>query len=277
MQSAFTLFKNSTYAKNAQLKYHNTPFSYIIDAAQVKDKDAIFYLVLRSLKAIAASFLKFYVRGRMINDMEEKSGDYFNEFLAVLLEQTEEEKGPFFTFKADTFTPEQQSDDEFLINKFRYYMYGYSSRIAIKMYKEEEKPEELAMEYGSEDDNNEEIKPVEVEELASKEKTAEDVITDDIFLDNEEFMSYLKQKKPVWYKMLMLIKKYSSYGKKMPQMVSKAMGWTTANGAGAKNRSMPSAFFYNKKAIGLAYKKFMDAGGDISAMSKRAKRGRKKK
>ena len=265
MRSAFAEFKDSLFAQKALLKYNNTPFSYAFENAKDKDQEAIIYFIAKSLGPIATAFTRFYVQGRKM-DMTEKSHDFFNEFFTRVLHQTENEKGPFFTFDSSKFQPEQQADDAFILDKLRYYMYRYASALAIKLYNREQKMNFVSTASDINSYKDEDNASDTVEQVASTAPSAETSISGDVIFNNKPFMTYLKQKKPDKYKFLMLL-----HSKNSPLEVAKAMGWSTNNGAGGKTRSTPSQFYNTRVYITSLYKKFMSVSGDMTQI-KRKKR-----
>jgi hypothetical protein len=133
MVNAFDKFKRSIEAKRASIKYDGIPFSVVIDKAKSNDKDALYYLILRNLKPIAKSFYRFYATtqyGASKSDVNEESHDIFNNFIVKLYHLTKQKMGPFFSFNPDKF---EEHDDDFLFNKFGYYMYRYFQSVVQKL------------------------------------------------------------------------------------------------------------------------------------------------
>lgn len=268
MRSAFAEFKDSAFAQKALLKYDKTPFSYAFDGAKNKDQEAIVYFTLKSLGPIYSAFNNFYVRGRNIDAME-KSHDFFNEYFARLLSQTEEDTGPFFHFDPTKFQPEQQADDEFLLNKLRYYMFRYATALATNLYKKENKRTRNETDIMDVPDEQEDVSSTNpLENIASKEKSAEEKISGDMIYNNKPFMDYLEQKFPKWYKFMHLLHDYSKYDD-APVRVSKKMGWTIDNGVGGKIRSTPSGFNYGKNFVANKYKDFIATNGAMTPRKKK--------
>jgi hypothetical protein len=199
MQSAFTMFKQSKQVKDASLRYDKTDFSYIVDHAKLGDKEAIYYLISTSLSPIAKAFLTSYIGNRDIDkeEINEKSHEFFNEFLTYIFRLTIEKKiGPFFKFDPEVFV---QNENEFILNKFKYYMYAYAKRLGTHLHRKEMKwknqevgEEEFnAVHGGKEGDVNayEELPDVSAPSPEVNKKT------DNPLLDNEEFMAFLKMKR----------------------------------------------------------------------------------
>lgn len=185
MESAFSSFKNSQVAKAASLKYDGTPFEYVIDNAKKGEKDALYYLVLQSLKQLASAFYTFYKKNWKTMDRDESSHEFFNDFLIKINDLLLEGEGPVFTFNQDKFA---EKDDAFLFNRFGYYMYQYAMALAKK--KGEEAQEEES-----------EMSSVDVNENMADERK----VSTGPFSGKEKFMKFLGKKFPQGYTVMIML------------------------------------------------------------------------
>jgi hypothetical protein len=132
MADAFQMFKKSSTAIKVVDKYRDVPFLQMLDEIRSGDKDAFLYAIYQSMPVIIKVFNMVIVnrRGYTRNSYTELAHDYFNDLLIYLYEITDKGYGPFFKFNPDTFV---ETDDEFLMNKLRYYVYRYAMILAKRL------------------------------------------------------------------------------------------------------------------------------------------------
>lgn len=181
MESAFSSFRDSAVAKRALLKYGDTPFDYVIENARAGEKDALYYLVLQSLKPIASAFYIFYKKNWQTMDRDEASHEFFNEFLIKMYEYTAKGEGPIFSFNRNKFS---QKEDEFILNKFRYYMYSYAMALAKKM---------------EQDVAEQDIDSEAMDDVPDTKKA------NTPFEGREDFIEYLRRVKPQYYDVMAML------------------------------------------------------------------------
>jgi len=189
----FQSFTESAQIKGVTKRIEGTSIITLLKRAQKGDCDSIYYLISQSMNVIAGSFYTF----RFGCDTEDCAQEFLSNLLLHLFDLNNSKKGPFWKFNPSTFS--DQSDD-FILNKFRYYMQGYAQSVVNRIVKTRirlSKNECLETIYNSNSENSFEHIPYDTLHPSQDYPITE---------IQDEFLTHLKKTKPILFKTLAILK-----------------------------------------------------------------------